>query len=616
MLKFIKKAIGLVLEVAGLRVPGATAGQVLVADADGVFTPGAGGGGGSLPAGTNGGVLAHAGGAWASTAAGSANQVLRSNAAAAPTWVTVDAAFVGAVPTSRTITAGTGLSGGGDLTADRTLSVSFGSTASTACVGNDARLSDTRTPITNVAYTWTAAQAVEVSDAGAAGVLTALTLVRSTSATAAPNIGVRILLRTEDAANNVEDAASVDALLTTVTNGGEVGALDVRVRSGGALARVVRFAPDLLRLEWAARALVVRTAGDTADVDVWRVDGTSRWAFGSTDTVNSSGTRVLAPSNGDLSLRRGSTDHLLVNSSGSLTIGTTANTTLLQGTTVSVTPTTSLTIGIAPLCVVDDAAAASITTLLTLRHTTTGTAAAGIGARVALQAEDSANNVEDAVYLDGVLTNAGNGAEASALDVHTRTGGAALRRVARVTAAGGLMLGSAVTQDPGVGGIAIPTTTGIYIESGGTLHNAVGVFGGSNMNFGSGAWTVSIAAFNLSISAGQGTVIANGWLDLSSGFRRRRTAVANTNHTVLHTQSVIDLTGLTAPRTVTGPAAADGIIVTITNSDGSATGANTITFAPATGTVNGAATHVGVNAAYGSCTYWCNGTNWTVIAKV
>ena len=48
--------------------------------------------------------------------------------------------------TSRTITAGTGLTGGGSLDADRTLAVSYGTTAGTAAQGNDARLSDARTP--------------------------------------------------------------------------------------------------------------------------------------------------------------------------------------------------------------------------------------------------------------------------------------------------------------------------------------------------------------------------------------------------------------------------------------------------------------------------------------
>ena len=51
----------------------------------------------------------------------------------------------GVLPT-RTITAGTGLTGGGDLSADRTLTVAYGTAAGTAAQGNDSRLSDARTP--------------------------------------------------------------------------------------------------------------------------------------------------------------------------------------------------------------------------------------------------------------------------------------------------------------------------------------------------------------------------------------------------------------------------------------------------------------------------------------
>jgi hypothetical protein len=43
---------------------------------------------------------------------------------------------IGAVPTSRTITAGTGLTGGGDLTADRALAVAYGTTSTTAARGD------------------------------------------------------------------------------------------------------------------------------------------------------------------------------------------------------------------------------------------------------------------------------------------------------------------------------------------------------------------------------------------------------------------------------------------------------------------------------------------------
>lgn len=57
-----------------------------------------------------------------------------------------DSRITGAAPSSRTITAGTGLTGGGDLTANRTLSADFGSGAGKVCEGNDTRLSDARTP--------------------------------------------------------------------------------------------------------------------------------------------------------------------------------------------------------------------------------------------------------------------------------------------------------------------------------------------------------------------------------------------------------------------------------------------------------------------------------------
>jgi hypothetical protein len=53
---------------------------------------------------------------------------------------------LGGVSTTRTISAGLGLTGGGDLTTDRTISVLFGNTSNTAVSGDDPRLSDSRTP--------------------------------------------------------------------------------------------------------------------------------------------------------------------------------------------------------------------------------------------------------------------------------------------------------------------------------------------------------------------------------------------------------------------------------------------------------------------------------------
>jgi hypothetical protein len=50
---------------------------------------------------------------------------------------------------TRQVIAGTGLGGGGALSADVTLNVSYGTSGTTACVGNDARLSNDRTPSTH-----------------------------------------------------------------------------------------------------------------------------------------------------------------------------------------------------------------------------------------------------------------------------------------------------------------------------------------------------------------------------------------------------------------------------------------------------------------------------------
>ena len=53
------------------------------------------------------------------------------------------------VATTRQVIAGTGMGGGGALSADVTLNVSYGTSGTTACVGNDARLSNARTPSTH-----------------------------------------------------------------------------------------------------------------------------------------------------------------------------------------------------------------------------------------------------------------------------------------------------------------------------------------------------------------------------------------------------------------------------------------------------------------------------------
>ena len=56
----------------------------------------------------------------------------------------------GGVPSGRQILTTNGLQGGGDLSADRTLSPLYGSGPNTVCQGNDGRLSDARVPLAHV----------------------------------------------------------------------------------------------------------------------------------------------------------------------------------------------------------------------------------------------------------------------------------------------------------------------------------------------------------------------------------------------------------------------------------------------------------------------------------
>lgn len=58
----------------------------------------------------------------------------------------LDGLPVSFVPPTRNINTTNGLQGGGDLSADRTLSPVYGALANTVCQGNDSRLSDSRTP--------------------------------------------------------------------------------------------------------------------------------------------------------------------------------------------------------------------------------------------------------------------------------------------------------------------------------------------------------------------------------------------------------------------------------------------------------------------------------------
>lgn len=82
------------------------------------------------------------------------------------------------------------------------------------------------------------------------------------------------------------------------------------------------------------------------------------------------------------------------------------------------------TFSAAPAVVIDDATNTGITTALTLSHTTTGTAAAGIGARMLIRAESGAGNLASAASFGAEHTDATDGAEVSRAGIFPCAAGA------------------------------------------------------------------------------------------------------------------------------------------------------------------------------------------------
>lgn len=95
---------------------------------------------------------------------------------------TITIASTAVLPT-RQVIAGTGLNGGGDLSADRTLSVAYGTTAGSAAQGNDSRLSNARTPTAHAStHASGGSDPLAVTNLGVGSLADGQMLVRSGSA--------------------------------------------------------------------------------------------------------------------------------------------------------------------------------------------------------------------------------------------------------------------------------------------------------------------------------------------------------------------------------------------------------------------------------------------------
>jgi hypothetical protein len=127
--------------------------------------------------------------------------------------------LAGKAATSRQVIAGTGLTGGGDLTADRTLAVSYGATAGTAAQGNDTR-------ITGAIQSSTATTKGDLLVATAASTITRVSVGgdnQALVADSAQTTGVKWATLTAGnvtgalaAANNLNDVASASSARTNL----------------------------------------------------------------------------------------------------------------------------------------------------------------------------------------------------------------------------------------------------------------------------------------------------------------------------------------------------------------------------------------------------------------
>lgn len=177
----------------------------------------------------------------------------------------VDAADATKANAATQVIAGTGLTGGGTLAADRTLAVSYGTTAGTAAQGNDSRLSDARTPTAHAAtHAAAGSDPVTLTQAqitGLAAALAALLPLAGGTMTGTLTVhGANVIVQRGDNAG---------AYQLRTTGGGldfEVGGMDVII-SVWSNADFTGTQSNVMRWESAGPHLIGRTQFGTSPFD-------------------------------------------------------------------------------------------------------------------------------------------------------------------------------------------------------------------------------------------------------------------------------------------------------------------------------------------------------------
>lgn len=261
------------------------------------------------------------------------------------------------------------------------------------------------------------ARTLRVTDALTTSCVDAMTAIHN-SGTGANGVGVGILLQATNSAGTETNVVEFCGLLTNATSGSETSALVINARTGGA-----------------ALAEVFRVAGSGLVTVTGKITGLTQ-ATAATDAV--AGGRTLTGGTG-------------ISPIGDLT----SDRTISVNQSFSPTWTGTHTFSAAPTISVDDATNNAVTTVLTLRHTTTGTAQANIGTGLLFMSEDGLGNNENVAAINAILTTVTNNSEVGALNFQTRTGGGALTNRWQMTGAGDWVPGANSTYNVGAAGTVV-----------------------------------------------------------------------------------------------------------------------------------------------------------------